>query len=166
MLMMTSITSVTLPERTDPFNLKDFFKTRRDLNVGYDFTDRILSVTKEVESLPAIAIYYCDLTELATDDQIKSELSSDHVFQDTSAFCVYLADMIEKQAKGEKGDLINTGFANIFYVVGKNGAVFAVRVHWRSGCRRWDVDADQLGGLQWIAGVRVFSTQLPARSSL
>lgn len=151
-------TQCTLPAVDKPVDPKQFFKTRTGLYVwdGY-YRDRILSVAKKVKSLPALMISHQTLIKAATDAEIRRELPEGHIFQDTSAFCVYLSVMIEQQKNSEDGILLNNGYANIFYVIGKNGEVFMVGVDWCSDYRRWDVFAWPLGVNRWDAGSRAFS---------
>lgn len=149
--------SITLPERTDPFDPKEFFKTREGLYVWNDFTRRILPVTKEIESLPEMKITSFDLIEPAIDVQVQYELPESHVFKDADVFCACIVGLLEKQKNGEGGVLLNNGFANIFYVVGKDSEVFPVGVRWYSDFRRWDVRAYRLGDNQWRVGNRAFS---------
>jgi len=148
---------ITLPAIDNPVDPKRFFKTGQGLYMWNDFTDRILSVTKEVKSLPAMEISSFSLLKSATYAEIRNELPEGHVWQDTSAFCGHFAGLLEKQKNGEEGILLNNSYANIFYVVGKNSEVFTVRVGWYSGAREWRVDAYTVDGNQWNAGYRAFS---------
>ncbi|MBP6975318.1 MAG: hypothetical protein KBB51_00650, partial [Candidatus Moranbacteria bacterium] len=67
-----------------------------------------------------------------------------------------IAGLIEAQPGGKSGFLLNNGYANIFYVEGKNGEVFAVRVGWRSVDREWSVGGWGLGERgDWDAGRQV-----------
>ena len=149
---------ITLPALIKPCNPKGFFRTGQGLYIWKNFTDKILSVTKTVKSLPVLAIYSFDLAVAATDTEIRNELPQGHVWQDASAFCGYLVGIIQRQANGEEeGILLNNGYANIFYVVGKNSEVFVVRVSWDSDYREWSVGACLLGVRLWRAGRRAFS---------
>ncbi|MBU1092177.1 hypothetical protein KJ836_00620 [Patescibacteria group bacterium] len=151
---------ITLPALTGSSDPKKFFKTRNGndgLYVWDGFRDRILSVTDEVESLLGSTISSFDLSKAATDADIRNELPEGHVWQDASAFCACLAGLIERQKNGEEGDLITTGCANIFYVVGIDGEVFTVHVSWYSDARKWRIRASTLDDFQWLADSRAFS---------
>jgi hypothetical protein len=148
---------VDLPARTMPFDATTFYKTRAGLYIWDDFVSRIVSAAQPVESLNQASLYSFDLARDATDKQIRAELPAEHVFEDTGLFCTNLAGMIERQPDSIAGDLINNGYSNIFYVRGKSGVVFAVRVYWFADDWRWFVCADALGGGRWVAGYRVFS---------
>lgn len=149
--------SVALPERSSPLDPDEFYKTRAGLYVWGDFRDRIVSAAKKVEQVPGIEIGSFDLIKDANDAAIRGCLPKGHVFDDPGVFCVYLATVIERQPDGQEGDLLANGSANIFYVGGANGGVFAVRVRWYSGHRKWYLFAPRLGGVRWSAGSRVFS---------
>jgi len=70
--------------------------------------------------------------------------------------CARIAQMIEKQPNGAKGDLLeNNSDWNIFYVTYVSG--YVVSVHWDSGHGEWHVNAWRVGGFDWKAGYRVFS---------
>lgn len=151
------VDTVTLPEHATAFDPHEFFKTRDGLYVWDGFRDRILPVAKKVEAVPASQIASFDLVKPANDGEIHRELPEGYLFEDASAFCAYLAELIEQQKDGGEGTLLNSGYWNIFYVLGANGPVFAVGVYWRSGRRRWDVGAIPLFGGRWGAGDRAFS---------
>jgi hypothetical protein len=68
--------------------------------------------------------------------------------------------LIKNQWDGKAGIMLNNGFVNIFYVIGKNNQLFAVRVGWSSDGREWyvfDFKLDEFGG--WGQGNRVFSNK-------
>lgn len=149
--------TAALPERTSVFDPDKFFQTQTGRYIWDYFRDRVVAAAKPVESLPAAEIASFDLVKNATDMQIQGELPEGHVFEDTSVFCAYLATMIERQEGGAAGDLLANGYANIFYVCGVAGEVFAVRAYWYAVRREWFVHAYFLGARQWRAGPRVFS---------
>jgi hypothetical protein len=66
-----------------------------------------------------------------------------------------LWDMLKKQPKGEDGDLLINGYANIFYIKDAEGVLRAVLVHWFAA--GWFVSADSVElSLEWSAGYRGF----------
>ena len=65
--------------------------------------------------------------------------------------------MVEVQSGGINGRLLNNGYANIFYVVGKGGAVFAVYMRWYGGLRPWFFLCFPLFDGRWLGGRRAFS---------
>ena len=67
-----------------------------------------------------------------------------------------LGDLMAKQAKGEKGALLNNGWANIFYVRDSAGVLRTVNVYWDGG--RWFVNAfSVVNPDRWNDGYQVFS---------
>ena len=149
---------VAVPDRSSTFDPHAFFQTREGcLYVWESYTNRILAAAKKTEALPAMEITSFDLIKNANDGEIRGELLKDHVFEDASEFCALLAGMIERQPNGKDGDLLNTGYVNIFYVRGVRGGVFTVSVYWSADRRGWGVSAGPLGGDRWFAGYRVFS---------
>jgi hypothetical protein len=137
-------------------NLQEFFVTRSGLYVWNEFRDRILVIVKPAVALVHKLKHY-DLPENMTDEKVREKLGNGHVFEDASVFSATLAKMIDAQANGEDGDLLNNGYTNIFYVRGLNGEVFAVVAFWISDGREWSVLAIRLGGCRWFAGGRAFS---------
>ncbi len=149
-----SVSLLASPDRFDPVK---YFKTGEGLYVSDDFAQRILKVAKPVNSLSEEKFGSFDLTQDATDQQIQAELPHGHIFEDASMFCAHLAGMIQCQPGGMEGPLLNNGYANIFYVRGVSGEVFAVRVRWVADGRGWGVDAYRLDDGRWYAGHRAFS---------
>lgn len=68
--------------------------------------------------------------------------------------------LMAKQANGEKGELLNNGDVNIFYIRDVNRVLRAVGVDWHDG--GWDVyvRSNEYPG-KWLYGYRVFS-RVPA----
>lgn len=128
-----------------------FYKTRTGLWVYDGFKTRVVAKAKSVENLDAGTLLVYDLAKNAYDREIKPELPEGHVF-DESDLCARIQQMIEKQPNGEAGDLLNNGYANIFYLAG-----CVVGVDWSAGDREWSVGTWGLDGVSWSAGIRVFS---------
>jgi len=129
------------------------FKTRKGLWVSNDFQSRVGSKAKPVKKLSAITLTSGDLLRYADDKEIKADpvMPANHVFESESEFVAYLDQMIQMQLNGEKGDLLNNGYWNIFYV-----ADCVVLVRWDSHSREWNVDTWNLDEAYWYAGYRVF----------
>ncbi|MFZ2303184.1 MAG: hypothetical protein WAV98_00135 [Minisyncoccia bacterium] len=140
------------------FNPHTYFKTREGLYVWNTFEQRILSEQKV--SMPHRGLEGVTSHTLArnmTDTEIIDELlgGTEEVRKHASTLD-QIATMIDLQPKGIDGELLNNGYANIFYVL-VNGVLFAVSVGWRLGRRRWRVGAWHLGAYgNWDAGIRVF----------
>lgn len=138
----------TVPARTKPFNAAGFYQTGASLFVSDTFADRFeLSNREIVDSAPERPYVALLLKENAYDRDIRKELPDTHL-----ATLEDIAGLIETQL----GFLLNNGYANIFYVEGKSGEVFAVVVSWHSDGRRWSVYDWQLDSLSyWNDGIYV-----------
>jgi len=146
-----------IAENIGLFDPHKFFVNCSGLCASSDFRNRILFVAKKTVKVSSGEVSHFDLPAQMNDAEIKKELGDGHIYKDASKFCSTLASMISQQPRGEEGDLITNGNANIFYVCGKNNEVFAVSVHWFSDDRGWAVYACRLVDCQWSAGVRAFS---------
>lgn len=93
---------------------KEFFKDRKGLYVWGSFIENILSKAKPTKAKTKFNIASFDLVESASDENIEKSLPKKHLFSETDV-CAIIADLIEKQSKGQKGILVNTGYANLFY---------------------------------------------------
>ncbi|MFZ2299678.1 MAG: hypothetical protein WAW00_00915 [Candidatus Moraniibacteriota bacterium] len=142
----------TVPARTKPFNAVAFYQIGTGLYVYETFAERLdLSARQIVDSAPARPYVASLLKANAYDKDICKELPESHL-----STLEDIASLIEAQPKGKSGFLLNNGYANIFYVEGKNGEVFAVRVSWDSDYREWLVSGWRLDGTGfWGAGYRV-----------
>jgi len=133
-----------------------FFQTREGLWVSNAFRERIVSVAEGVGAEPATVGKSLNLSKDMTDAKIRERLGDGHVFEDTSAFLSYLEGALKLQWGGRGGVLLNNGYANIFYVRGAGGEVFAVDVFWYADNRKWYVNAYRLDDNHWDEGYRAF----------
>ncbi len=140
-------------------NIKDFFQTSDTLFVDPDFTSWILgNLSDEIPKNKAELVKAFDLSENMSDSQIT--LHAKTLGFDPKSHPLapdQIKEMIEAQPNGTEGEMLTNGYSNIFYVVGKDGVLFAVRVRWFSGNGQWRVYAYRLDqGGEWRAGDRVF----------
>lgn len=136
--------------KTGPtFDLKEYFKTRPGLYVFSDFPERILSKAEPVEAGTEYKIVSYKTVIDAKDELIESALPEKHLFSE-SEVCAIIADLINKQPKGEDGVLLNDGYWNLFYT-----PAFVVGVHWYGDA--WRVYAWNRVDGAWSSGSRVFS---------
>jgi hypothetical protein len=146
------------------FNTAEVFVTGPDRYVYNSFTNRITKAYPgSIARRPSRGFKYDDLQTASRDKRdIIPSLggTSDGKLPESQ---VYYPDEIDRlmkhQAKGPKsrhGPLLTNGFANIFYVIGVGGELFAVSVRW--DVSRWYVGAGALDedGVHWSAGRRVF----------
>lgn len=133
--LLKPVAQATVPARTKPFNAAEFYQTGPGLYVYDTFADRLdLGARQTVDSAPERPYVASLLKANAYDTDIRKELPDTHL-----STLEDIAGLIEAQRSGKSGFLLNNGWANIFYVEGKNGEVFAVGVNWLSDDRKWDV---------------------------
>lgn len=166
--LLKPISTVIVPATTAPFVAKDKFvvNTGRKAPVqisylGANFTEWFLSGDGKTEDpISEQTLRFARLCRPAHDVSLEEgeqaiipELGG-KAKAETTLSEIYR--LIRKQPKGEKGALLNNGWANIFYVPDLNGVLRSVSVYWFGG--GWYVSAvpveDPLG---WSGGFRVFS---------
>ncbi len=113
------------------------------------FKENILPKAKTTKEKSVFNIVPFQLKKSAIDAEIENELGKNHLFSETDV-CAIIASLIEKQSKGQKGTLLNTGYANLFYTKSR-----VVGVDWDGDA--WLVGAWGRGATAWPAGRRVFS---------
>ena len=150
--LLKPVAQATVPARTKPFNAAEFYQTGPGLYVDDTFADRLdVNARRTVDSAPERPYVASLLKANAYDMDIRKELPETHL-----STLEDIAGLIEAQPNGKSGLLLNNGYANIFYVEGKNGEVFAVNVDWGSGNREWNVRGWELGEIgNWNAGRQV-----------
>jgi len=151
-LLIKPVGKSTVPARTKPFNAAEFYQTGTGLYVYDTFADRLdLNTRKTVDSAPERPYVASLLKANAYDNDIRKELPETHL-----STLEDIAGLIEAQPGGKSGFLLSNGYANVFYVEGKNGEVFAVSVTWDSDNREWFVFDWELGESgKWFAGLQV-----------
>lgn len=91
---------------------------------------------KVEENVPEQKLAVSRLERASLDAPILTELGDK-----AEVSLTYMFDLLKKQSKGEDGVLLTNGYANIFYVRGIDGNLWAVDARWSSGNRYWDVGA-------------------------
>ncbi len=156
---LTRPTAFTLPARTEPLAVDNFFTTREGLWLSDSFKERVLGAVGKgllvVGQGNEVQLAYCDLAKPAKDAEIRSELPKYHVFEDLKVFLDYLASLLEAQWGGRGGHLLVV-HSNIFYVR-VNDEVLVVFPHWHADSRKWNLNAPLLHDFRWFAGLRAFS---------
>lgn len=143
-----SATTIMLDKWHDP---DTYYQTRSGLYVWGDFRPRIVAHAMPIPAGTTFKVKSFDLTVQLTDREIEDVLPKAHFF-DEKQVCGTVAGLIAKQAIGEEGELLNNGFANLFYT-----GSCVVDVSWSAGVRGWDVDTWRRDVGRWSAGNRVFS---------
>jgi len=130
-------------------DLDSFFRTRKGLWVSDDFRTRV--VAKAEPSSEIRASKHVPLKRDMTDAEIEEMLGDGHLFTETEA-CALIESLISKQEGGKGGELLNNGYANLFYL-----GSCVVDVRWYADYRRWEVRTWERGDRRWYAGAQVFS---------
>lgn len=150
--ILKEVEKVIKLKTSEAFNPQEFYKgNRKGLYIWSDFRERILPKAKLTKKGASFEIASSDLAEYANDEQIEKSLPKRHLFSESEVSAI-IAELIAKQPNGEKGDLVNTGRANLFYT-----KAFVVSVIWRGFGGVWRVYAWHRGSGGWSAGRRVFS---------
>lgn len=148
--LLRQITRVSVPG-TEKFVAKEHLKAA---NIGYtggNFDNLFLKKVEENVEGVTMAIHRLEkgfldapiLAELGN----RAEISLAHLFQ-----------LIEKQSNGEDGPLLTNGYANIAYIRGTDGNLWAVYASWHSSNGYWDVVATSVENPgRWNAGHQVLS---------
>jgi len=111
--------------------------------------------SKVETNIPASTLSSHKLMQSSLDGPIKTELGGNH-----ETFLSWLFEKIEAQADGREGELLVSGYANIFYVDGR-----VVYAGWNVGFG-WDVHAYEVTNPDaWNDGRRVFSRNSVLKSS-
>lgn len=131
------------------FDPKAFYQTRDSLYVWSNFNERIVAAAQIVEAGKKFGkVPRFKLVRNATGKMLKT--ARPKAVWNATDFYAWLAAKIDKQANGEAGELLNTGWANLFLVEGV-GEVVVVYVNWNSVPRYWNLNTWRLGN-EWNAG--------------
>jgi hypothetical protein len=150
----TTTTSAT----TEKFvSMDKFVKDSKEVKfyaIWGNFTNWFLTDDGKIEEpISEQTLRYGNLTNNSIDGPIIEELCGEAKAETTLS---ELYDLLKKQPKGEDGDLLTNGRANIFYIKDRSVVLRAVRVDWDDGgwvvCAYSVEDPDE-----WNAGNRVFS---------
>lgn len=108
-------------------------------------------VEKAIE--PATLVVY-RLEKPALDREIRAELGMDH--EETTL--AHLYELLSKQSEGERGPLLTNGYANIFYMRGNDGNLWAVYACWNVVVHGWHIYAFSVESPhKWVDGFQVVS---------
>ena len=127
------------------FNASDKFREGETINgvkiwtISSNFV-RYFKKKKE-KNIGTTALRIHELRVGSKDLAIISELGGEEIVESSLA---HMWEMMKKQGSGEEGDLLVNGYANIFYIKGTDGNL-------------WAVSCDWLAGYGWRVGARPFS---------
>lgn len=139
-LLLEFVGTVKIPATSGKFVAKDKFiqDTSRKAKVkisyiGDNFNEWLLG--KVEDAVAETELRYAKLLKISRGERIRAEIGAQ--FEETSLSYMYA--LMEMQANGEKGALLISGWANVFYIRDISGALRAVDVHW--GSDGWGVGA-------------------------
>ncbi len=142
------------PTESLPFNAdKTFFNKKSGVKMvehGSNFKSWFGG--KVEEDFPEGELRPLTLTQSANDSEIIADLGGETAAEVTLA---EIWRLMERQANGGEGVLLNNGWANIFYVRDREGVLRAVDVGWNDD--GWFAGAVALDGVRWNDGNPVFS---------
>lgn len=152
------ISTTIIPATTKEFVVKDNFiiDTSRKAKVklpylGSEFKEWFWEKTEE--PFAGSTVYGRKLNKGSVDNPILFELG-DYKKAETTMAEIYV--MMARQANGESGNLLNSGYTNVFYVRDINDVLRAVSVLWFDD--GWRIGAHSVEYPDgWDAGSRVFS---------
>lgn len=114
---------------------------------------RKIFLGKQEQGVTANRLAIHSLGKNSLDAPIRKELGCGEEI--TLAHFVHL---LKEQSKGQDGVLLTNGYANIAYIKGNDGNLWAVDAHWDSVRRCWFVSADSIEYPRiWRAGFQVIS---------
>jgi hypothetical protein len=135
--LLEPLETTVVPANTAPFVIRDCFTKNTSVrisNIFAEFKTRFFDKTENPMAEAAYRKY--KLLRISADGPIIAKLGGEGKVEST--FTAAFA-LLQRQPKGEAGFLQTNGFANIFYVRDKKGALCAIRIGWASD--GWVVDA-------------------------
>lgn len=159
--LLELVGTVTISATTEGFVAKDHFvvNIKRDAKVRIsaiwdNFTTWFLAGDGKIEeSIEWQTLCYHKLRQPSMDGPIIAELGGEEKSETT---LYEMFSLMQKQANGENGVLLNNGWVNIFYIRDLSGVLRAVHVAWSDD--GWSVGADALEDRRrWMADRWVFS---------
>jgi hypothetical protein len=156
--LLQLLDTVSIPATTEKFVVVDHFKVGtsfKKLKISYvdgDFVSWFGGKTEDPHGATELRRH--QLLRDEVDKPIIAELGGEGKVE-SAVSAIYA--LMEKQGKGEDGQLLTNSYANIFYVRDTSGVMRAVGVRW--GADGWYVGADSVEGPRgWGAGAQVFSS--------
>ena len=135
--------------RRAPCDPDSFFRTRKGLYVWDDFRSRVVAKAEQTATIPAFK--HVPLPRDMNDAEIEEMLGDGHLFTETEVSAL-ITDLISKQEGGKEGEMLNNGYANLFYT-----SSCVVYVYWYADYAEWGVHTWNRVVNEWNAGRRVFS---------
>ncbi len=156
--ILNFVKTVTIPATTEKFVAGRNFLLKQDGGIcsylGDNFRSWFLEGDGKTEEPHAETVLRCHkFRQNSVDGPVIAELGGETVSETTLAEMLAL---LKKQANGQKGALMTSGYANIFYVRDQFGILRAVGAYWDDG--GWSVYASAVSSPDaWYAGSQGFS---------
>jgi hypothetical protein len=135
--LLEPLETAVVPASTASVVIRDHFKNNtrvRFSTLFSEFKSRFFDKTEKPAAQASYRKY--KLLQISADGPIIAELGGEGKVEGTFAAAFAL---LQRQPNGEAGILQTNGYANIFYVKDKKGALCAIRIGWTS--EGWVVDA-------------------------
>lgn len=128
--------------------------SRKEANIswtGSNFDKFFGDLVEENVAEATIAVWH--LEQNSKNSPIRTELGDREVIK-----LAQFVSMIKEQSQRQKGKLLVNGFANVAYIIGNDGNVWAVSTYWNSACGYWDVGASSVDSPgEWYDGNQILS---------
>ncbi|MEJ0001648.1 MAG: hypothetical protein WDN09_00435 [bacterium] len=141
-------------EATESFNTKDFFKTKDQGGIFVHVDGDIFSwLETEVKNSPAKELASYKFTEDITEENIIGDAKAGGIYEEVDM--AHVKQICERHIVGGEKLLLDNGYANLFWVRNKKGALCGVCVYWNDD--GWDVFVVEFrASFEWRAGDRSF----------
>lgn len=143
------------------FRAVDFFKEGGQpdgilMLIDDEFKQRFLSGGGKIElAVPAATLNDYNLTEYSLNGPILTALGGNDA---AKTILAYVAQLLQKKAKGGEGVLLTNGWANIFYIEDRHDVLCTVYCRWCARDRELYVRASPVTDPDgWLADCKVFS---------
>jgi hypothetical protein len=134
--------------------LAEFFTTKKGelyvqkAYVNESFTKRVLPYHDDKATADISSCDFIEPPRSMSDSNIIKEYFGGKEVAKKNAFTLnQVKAFIQAQPNGESGNLLNDGYANIFYCIGEGDKMFAVVVDWSSVHEWWQVSVWKLDGI-------------------
>ncbi len=132
-------------------NAASFFTNSKTVWVSENFQNIFLTVYEYTENRPQeSSLLSSDLQHVQSETGIEKM-----IFQNTDSFLEQLAVLIQDQANGENGKLLNDSSANYFFVQGKDNKHYSILVRWEQAQKLWRCGAYLQENLK-MPNIRIF----------
>ncbi|MDH5665462.1 MAG: hypothetical protein OEY10_04110 [Nitrosopumilus sp.] len=140
--------------------LKEGHNGTTKLYLSDNFKNMFLNHVSETIDYAGGKLEKLKLTKDRSDFQINEERGG-ILIQTIDDIAGQIIALTSKQPKGENGDLINNGYANIFYFLDDENRLFFVHVAWYAVFDAWFGRADVADAGTWVEGYVVLSPATP-----